>query len=69
MTTQTPDFGTAAKAFINRGKTPLWKDVPATAGYIAALRDALAADHTEHHLENVGPLVHGQPGRHGDAVH
>jgi len=54
MNTQTPDLRTAAKAVIDRWETPLWKDVPATAGYIAALRDALAADHTEHHLEMVG---------------
>lgn len=54
MSTQTPDLRTAAQAVIDRWETPLWKDAPATAGYIAALRDALAADHTEHHLEMVG---------------
>ena len=35
----------AAQAVIDRWETPLWKDVPATAEYIAALRDALEADH------------------------
>lgn len=33
----------AAQAVIDRWETPLWKDVPATAGYIHALRDAIAA--------------------------
>jgi len=54
MSTQQPDLRTAAQAVIDRWETPLWKDAPATAGYIAALRDALAADHTEHHLEMAG---------------
>ena len=54
MSTQTPDLRTAAQAVIDRWETPLWKDAPATAGYIAALRDALAADHTEHPLGKVG---------------
>lgn len=33
----------AAQAVVERWDTPLWKDVPATAGYIANLRAALAA--------------------------
>jgi len=33
----------AAQAVIDRWKTPLWKDVPATGNYINALRDALEA--------------------------
>lgn len=36
----------AAQAVIDRWDTPLWKDVPATAGYINALRDALASTET-----------------------
>jgi hypothetical protein len=32
----------AAQAVIDRWDTPLWKDVPATATYINALREALA---------------------------
>ena len=32
----------AAQAVVNRWDTPLWKDVPATAEYIAALRKELA---------------------------
>jgi hypothetical protein len=32
----------AAIAVVERWDTPLWKDAPATADYIAALRDALA---------------------------
>lgn len=43
MNTQKPDLRTAAQAVIDHWETPLWKDAPATAGYIAALRDALAA--------------------------
>lgn len=31
----------AASAVIERWETPLWKDAPATAGYIYALRDAM----------------------------
>lgn len=54
MSTPETDLRTAAQAVIDRWETPLWKDAPATAGYIAALRDALAADHTEHHLEMAG---------------
>jgi len=53
MSTQQPDLRTAAQAVIDRWETPLWKDAPATAGYIAALRDALAAAHTEHRLDMV----------------
>ena len=33
----------AAQAVVDRWDTPLWKDVPATAVYIADLRAALAA--------------------------
>ena len=32
---------TAARAVVERWETPLWKDAPATAGYINRLRDAL----------------------------
>ena len=32
----------AAQAVVDRWDTPLWKNVPATALYIAALREALA---------------------------
>ena len=32
----------AAQAVVTRWDTPLWKDVPATANYIAALRKELA---------------------------
>ena len=32
----------AAQAVVNRWDTPLWKNVPATANYIAALRKELA---------------------------
>lgn len=46
MSTQKPDLRTAAQAVIDRWETPKWKDAPATAGYIAALRDALAAERT-----------------------
>lgn len=47
-TTQQPEtLRAAAQAVIDRWETPLWKDVPATAEYIAALRDALEADHFE----------------------
>lgn len=42
MSTQNPDLRTAAQAVIDRWETPLWKDAPATAEYIARLRDALA---------------------------
>jgi len=31
----------AAKAVVVRWDSPLWKDLPATAGYIAALRQAI----------------------------
>ena len=34
---------TAAQAVVDRWGTPLWKDAPATAGYINRLRDALPA--------------------------
>lgn len=34
----------AAQAVIDRWETPLWKNAPATATFIYALRDALAAD-------------------------
>lgn len=34
----------AAQGVVDRWDTPLWKDVPATAHYIAALREALAQD-------------------------
>ena len=34
----------AAQAVIDRWETPLWKDAPATAAFIADLRDALARD-------------------------
>lgn len=37
-----PDLLAAATAVIERWDTPLWKDVPATAEYIAALRVAVA---------------------------
>jgi DNA-binding transcriptional regulator YiaG len=33
----------AAKAVVERWETPLWKDAPATAGYIYRLRDAINA--------------------------
>lgn len=65
---------TAAKAVIDRWETPLWKDAPATAGFIYALRDAMgcgplpappkesAVDHTEHGLgmvlQTVEDLIH-----------
>ena len=52
--TEIETLRTAAQAVIDRWETPLWKDAPATAGYIAALRDALAAAHTEHHIDMVG---------------
>lgn len=48
MSKTTPGLRTAAQAVIARWETPLWKDAPATAACIAALRDALAADHAEH---------------------
>lgn len=51
--TQTQDLRTAAQAVIDRWETPLWKDAPATAEYIAALRDALEADHFEGKLDMV----------------
>ena len=54
MNTQTPNLRTAAQAVIDRWETPLWKDAPATAGYIAALRDALAADHIGEITDMVG---------------
>jgi hypothetical protein len=54
MSTQTPDLRTAAQAVIDRWDTPKWKDAPATAGYIAALRDALAAEQTEPPLDMAG---------------
>lgn len=54
MSTQKQDLRTAAQAVIDRWDTPKWKDAPATAGYIAALRDALAAEHTEPPLDMVG---------------
>jgi hypothetical protein len=37
------DLIKAAKALIERWETPLWKDAPATAGLIHALRDAVEA--------------------------
>ena len=33
----------AAEAVVERWDTPLWKDAPATAGYINALRAAVEA--------------------------
>ena len=33
----------AARAVVDRWETPLWKDAPATAGFIYALRDAISA--------------------------
>ncbi len=33
----------AGLAVVDRWETPLWKDAPATAGFIYALRDAIAA--------------------------
>lgn len=47
MSIQQPDIRTAAQAVIDRWDTPKWKDAPATAGYIAALRDALAGEVTD----------------------
>lgn len=44
----------AAQAVIDSWETPLWKDVPATAEYIAALRDALEADHIGEATDIVG---------------
>lgn len=35
----------AAQAVVRRWETPLWKDVPATADVIYALRDALGGAH------------------------
>lgn len=43
----------AAQAVIDRWGTPKWKDAPATAEYIAALRDALAAEQTAAEQEPV----------------
>lgn len=37
------DLRAAAQALVDRWDTPLWKDVPATAEYINALRAALSA--------------------------
>jgi transcriptional regulator of nitric oxide reductase len=34
----------AAQGVVDRWDTPLWKDVPATAHYIAALREALTQE-------------------------
>lgn len=54
MSAQKPNLRTAAQAVIDRWDTPKWKDAPATAGYIAALRDALAADHIGEATDMVG---------------
>lgn len=54
MITQKPNLRAAAQAVVDRWETPLWKDAPATAGYIAALRDALAADHLRAVTELMG---------------
>jgi len=37
------DLIAAARAVVERWETPAWKDAPATAGYIYALRDAVQA--------------------------
>ena len=39
---ETNDLRKAAQAVVDRWDTPLWKDAPATATYIEALRQALA---------------------------
>lgn len=49
----------AAQAVIDRWDTPLWKDAPATAGYIAALREALEADRA---MRAAQPAGAQQPG-------
>ena len=36
----------AARELVNRWDTPLWKDVPATAGFINRLRKLLPANET-----------------------
>ena len=40
--TNTADVRAAAQAVVDRWDTPLWKDAPATAGYIGRLRATLA---------------------------
>ena len=44
MTNTDMSLRDAAQAVIDRWETPLWKDAPATAAFIADLRDALARD-------------------------
>ena len=44
MTNTDMSLRDAAQAVIDRWETPLWKDAPATAVFIADLRDALAKD-------------------------
>ena len=44
MTNTDMSLRDAAQAVIDRWETPLWKDAPATAVFIADLRDALARD-------------------------
>ena len=44
----------AAQAVIDRWETPLWKDAPATAVFIADLRDALARDAGRASLQSSG---------------
>jgi len=51
---------TAAQAVIDRWETPLWKDAPATAEYIAALRDALAAERAAAGQEPVAAPMDGE---------
>jgi hypothetical protein len=46
----------AAKAVVERWETPLWKDAPATAGYIYRLRDALNAKPADH-IVDVNKMV------------
>ena len=41
----------AAKAVVARWDSPLWKDLPATAGYIAALRQAIEQAEQTGHLD------------------
>lgn len=40
LVTELIELRTAAQAVVDRWETPLWKDAPATAVYIADLRDA-----------------------------
>jgi hypothetical protein len=54
----------AARALIERWETPLWKDAPATAGFIHALRDAVA-EHEAFSGEPVGVITRGVSGATG----